>query len=94
MEDTVSVALAMTIENIRFMENQCKKLDKIIARELEAIPQTLTTIPGIGNVLAAGIIAEIGDINRFENEKALAKFAGLDHCTAASQVPLKPKKPR
>lgn len=77
MEDAVSVALSMTIENIRFMEGQCKKLDKVIARELQAIPQTLTTIPGIGDVLAAGIIAEIGDVKRFDNEKALAQFAGL-----------------
>ena len=32
---------------------------------------------GIGPVIAAGIIAEIGDINRFRNDDALAKFAGL-----------------
>lgn len=60
MDDTVSIALAMTIENIRFMEKQCKKLDQSIQRELKAIPQTLTTIPGIASTLAAGIIAEIG----------------------------------
>jgi hypothetical protein len=45
MEDAVSVALSMTIENIRFLEGQCKKLDKVIAKKLQAIPQTLTTIP-------------------------------------------------
>jgi len=77
MEDSVSVALSMTVENIRFHESQCKKLDKVIERELKAIPQTLTSVPGIGSTLAAGIIAEIGDINRFDGEKALAKFAGL-----------------
>ena len=77
MQDSVGVALAMTCENIRYFETQCKKLDKVIARELEAIPQTLTTVPGIGNVLAAGIIAEVGDVTRFDHEKALAKFAGL-----------------
>jgi len=77
MEDTVSVALSMTIENIRFLENQCKKIDNSIARELKAIDQTLTTIPGIGPALAAGIVSEIGGVKRFPSEKSLAKFAGL-----------------
>ena len=77
MQDTVGVALAMSCQNLRFFESQCKKLDRVIAKELKAIPQTLTTITGVGPTLTAGIIAEIGDINRFNNEKGLAKFAGL-----------------
>jgi transposase len=77
MQNSVDVALAMTCENIRFFEGQCKKLDKVISRELKAIPQTLTSVLGIGDTLAAGIIAEVGDISRFHHEKALAKFAGL-----------------
>lgn len=44
---------------------------------LEMIPQTLTSIKGIGNVYAAGIIAEIGDINRFPSQASVAKYAGL-----------------
>mgnify|MGYP004446455483 CR=1 FL=1 len=37
----------------------------------------MISVPGIGPVLSAGIMAEIGDINRFENQAALAKYAGL-----------------
>ncbi|GAV23425.1 transposase, partial [Carboxydothermus pertinax] len=33
--------------------------------------------PGLGPVICAGIIAEIGDIHRFPNDSALAKFSGL-----------------
>ena len=45
---------------------------------MEAIPQTLDTIPGIGPVFAAGIIAEIGDLARFDyNEAKVASYAGL-----------------
>jgi transposase len=77
MNDSVSIALSMTLDNIRFFESQCSKLEKVIARELKAIPQTLDTIPGIGPVFTAGIVSEIGDINRFPNESALASFAGL-----------------
>ncbi|ADD03124.1 transposase IS116/IS110/IS902 family protein [Thermoanaerobacter italicus Ab9] len=77
LTETNDLALSMTLENIRFMQQQLKKLDKEISKLLNAFSQTLNTIPGIGDVLAAGIIAEIGDINRFKNEAALAKYAGL-----------------
>ncbi|MCU7205333.1 transposase, partial [Turicibacter sp. TA25] len=39
--------------------------------------QCLKSIPGIGIVYAAGIVAEIGQIERFENEAQLAKYCGL-----------------
>ena len=42
-------------------------------------PNALTiikSIDGIGPVFAAGIIAEIGDINVFHSSDALAKYAG------------------
>ncbi|WP_242957116.1 transposase, partial [Flavonifractor sp. An82] len=38
---------------------------------------TLTSIPGIGKVYSAGIIAEIGNIHRFDSQASVAKFAGL-----------------
>ncbi|MEG2013466.1 MAG: IS110 family transposase [Anaerovoracaceae bacterium] len=40
-------------------------------------PNTLTSIPGIGKVCSTGIIAEIGDINRFDSQALVAKYAGL-----------------
>lgn len=77
MSDSVSLSLSMTLENIKFLESQLKKLDKKISQELKAFTQTLTTIPGIGDVITAGLVAEIGSVERFSNECALAKFAGL-----------------
>lgn len=44
---------------------------------MKLLPNVLISIPGIGPVYSAGIIAEIGDINRFKNQAALAKYAGL-----------------
>ena len=38
--------------------------------------QTLPTASGCGTVIAAEIIGEIGDINRFHSPGALAKYAG------------------
>lgn len=77
MQNSVDVTLAITIQSIEFFKKQIKRLNKLIERDLNAIPQTLTTIPGIGEVFAAGIISEISDISRFDNEAALAQYAGL-----------------
>ena len=35
------------------------------------------SIPGIGPVLASGILSEIGTITTFNSHKALAKYTGL-----------------
>lgn len=59
------------------MQAQIKALDKEIERQVVNIPNTLTSVPGIGSVFSAGILAEIGDVNRFPNHPALAKYAGL-----------------
>lgn len=77
MQDAVGITLSLTLQNMEFLRSQIKKTDVIIAREFKAFPQVLTTIPGIGPVLAAGIISEIGDISRFKNHAALAQFAGI-----------------
>ena len=46
--------------------------------------QLLKTIPGIGKFFSMLIDAEIGDIHRFKNEKALACYAGLVPSTYSS----------
>jgi transposase len=77
MQQACEIALSLTLQNIEHLKRQIKSLDKVISRELKAIPQTLTTVKGLGEVSAAGIIAEIGDIKRFKNEASLAQYAGL-----------------
>ena len=61
---------------MKALEAQIKEFDKAIVAQMQLIPNTLTSIKGIGPVYSAGIIAEIGDINRFPNQAKLAKYAG------------------
>ena len=77
VNDSVNQVLSISITSIKALESQIKEFDKAIAAQMELLPNVLTSIPGIGPVYSAGIIAEIGDINRFENQAALAKYAGL-----------------
>ena len=77
VNDSVNQVLAISITSIRALESQIKAFDKAITNQMELLPNVLISIPGIGPVLSAGIMAEIGDINRFQNQAALAKYAGL-----------------
>lgn len=77
VNDSVNQVLSVSISSIRAMQAQIKALEKEIERQIENIPNTLISIPGIGKVYSAGILAEIGDINRFPDHPALAKYAGL-----------------
>jgi len=74
---SVNLVLAMTLKNIAVMKKSLKEVNKAISDELKAFPNTLQSVPGIGPVYSADIIAEIGNINRFANDAKLAKFAGL-----------------
>ena len=59
------------------MKDALKSINKAIESELEQFDQTLESIPGIGKIYAACIIAEIGNPKRFSNDGKVAKFAGL-----------------
>lgn len=77
VNDSVNQVLSISISSMRAIQSQIKALDKGIERQFGNIPNTLTSVPGIGAVFSAGIIAEIGDIKRFDSNPALAKYAGL-----------------
>ena len=64
------------------IENQLDaKIDEITAQISECIRglnPPILTIPGIGELTAAVILSEYGDINRFENPAQMLSFAGLE----------------
>ena len=76
---TVSISSSFTL--ISTYETEIKAVNKAIEKTLKGIDpnayQSLLSIPGIGPVMAAGILSEIGYIDAFKNQEALAKYAGL-----------------
>jgi transposase len=69
--------LSRTLEDIRHLEAQIRVVDRQIAHEPAARTNRLLTVPGLGPVFRAGILAEIGDITFFLHDDLLAQFAGL-----------------
>lgn len=89
--DAFSLELKLLLDQIEFIEEQIRALEKAIQLVLEELKNEneashlpegarhiIETVPGIGPVLAAAIIGEIGDIHRFPNPRKLVAYAGLD----------------
>ena len=77
VNDSVNQVLSISLASMKALDSQIKKFDKAISAQMELLPRVLISIPGIGPVYSAGIMAEICDINRFQNHAQLAKYAGL-----------------
>ena len=70
--------LRQIIEQIEYVEKQIKDLDNEIVCYMDKLQSPITTLPGVGPVYGAIILAEIGDINRFPSGKQIVSYAGLD----------------
>lgn len=77
----IHTAIASSLAILRCLENEMKHINKEIDNLSKGFNSAeyicLLSIPGIGPTFAAGILSEIGSIHQFDNEEALAKFAGL-----------------
>lgn len=77
-QDAFSFQLKQLIDRMNFLDKQIEALDCQILEYYEKFDCYLHTIPGIGMIGAATILAEIGDISRFKNSSSLIAFAGID----------------
>ena len=70
--------LQLLIQQISFIEGQVANVDNKISELLDKLNSPITTIPGVGKVIAATILGEIGDIKRFSSPAKLVAYAGID----------------
>lgn len=79
--EPLNVSIASSFNVIKALEDEVKVIDKAIEKNIKGINttefQSLISIPGIGPVLASGILSEIGTITSFKSHDSLAKYAGL-----------------
>ena len=79
--DPINTAISSSLSILRCYEAELKHIDKEIENLIKGYLSNeytcLRSIPGIGPVMAAGILSEIGSIRQFDDEEALAKYAGL-----------------
>lgn len=73
-----AMQLRQLLEMITLLEKQLEELDFEIEQYLNQLDTPITTCPGVGKVLGAVILSEIGDIARFTEPKKLVAFVGVD----------------
>lgn len=79
LHKVTQIQLRTTAQHILDLDAYIAELDSAISELLEELypDEKLTTIPGIGKVSAAAILAEIGDIARFEDKIRFTGYCGL-----------------
>jgi transposase len=81
---TSPVVLRDLQQVIAFLDQQIRQLEQDIDDHIQQHPRLrqqralLTSIPGLGNLTSSQIMAELGDLTRFDNVRQLVALAGLN----------------
>jgi len=73
----------LVLEAVRVLKEVTKTLQSILTQMQElanSLPEygVVRAMPGVGEILAPRLIAEIGDVRRFHSGSALIAYAGID----------------
>ncbi len=80
VDDIESLVLPTLIEDLQRQQKRCEALLNQLVEKAKESPYfvCIVSIPGIGENLAARIIAEMGDVSRFKSRRAITAYAGLN----------------
>ena len=76
--------LQHTIRLVRELNAETEKIEAAIQAIMEELHSPINTIPGIGFRMGAMILAEIGDLSRFDSPDKLLAYAGMSPFTYQS----------
>lgn len=73
-----STLILTFIRQIQSFLQSVEEIDDKIQSIMQSFETAIASIPGIGPILGAVILSEVGDISRFKSADKLAAFAGID----------------
>ncbi|NLM72127.1 MAG: IS110 family transposase, partial [Synergistaceae bacterium] len=76
--DTLALEMRLLLESMEDFEKRIAVIDGKIAEIMAGLGTEIATVPGVSPVTGAVMLAEIGDIDRFDSPKKLVAYAGLD----------------
>ena len=79
-----SLELRHTIHLIRELDAEIDEIETAIQSIMDVMHSPITTIPGIGTRMGAMILAEAGDLSRFDSPDKLLAYAGMSPSTYQS----------
>lgn len=74
----LSIQVKHSINQINLINTQLTDVENTIKEIMNSLNTKILSIPGIGYILGATIISEIGNISKFDSPKKLLAYAGLD----------------
>lgn len=80
MCESVKLLITEAVTQLQTIEETLASLRKEMQKLASALPEyeTVMSLYGVGEVLGPRLMAEIGDVSRFESRKSLVAFAGID----------------
>ena len=84
--DASKTAVKWFVERIIELDEQLSEIEKQLNQKCKEIPHTenILEISGIGENTLSGILAEMGDISRFDDVKEIQKLSGLGLVSCSS----------
>ena len=82
--DTFSFQLRILLEQMKFIEQQVADVEAQIKTLMDKLGSPITSITGIGPVLGAVILGELGDASRFDSASKIVAYAGVDASVSQS----------
>ena len=70
--------LQALLAQIRLIEQQIATIDDELEPRVRGLPGYVQSVPGVAGLLAATVLAELGDVRRFERFEQVVAFVGLD----------------
>ena len=77
-DDYLLKQMEITIDIENQLDAKIDEIESQISECIRGLNPPILTIPGIGELTAAVILSEYGDINKFENPAQMLSFAGLE----------------
>ena len=78
LADAAQLQVCCLLAQMDLLEEQRRLVDDALAQLMDQVPQHLTSLPGVGPTTGAALLAEIGDIQRFDAPEKLVAYAGID----------------
>ena len=77
-DDNSDLLISTYVSTINHFDEKIDPIDKQISTIIKELNPKMLTIPGLGEISAATILSEYGDINNFSSPNKMLAFAGLE----------------
>lgn len=86
MDDTIRWEAKRLVEELDLLRAHLAEVEHRMRESLQGFAEarSLLSIPGVGPVLAAMMLAALGDPHRFQHRRQVVRLAGLDLCASRS----------